>query len=69
MFVSVIRWSTEGKVSQCDPECLSCTLASSHSWNDTTTSHAKLALHKNVKVAFSKLWNGWNRMTHGNSST
>uniref|UniRef100_A0A251UZS5 Uncharacterized protein n=1 Tax=Helianthus annuus TaxID=4232 RepID=A0A251UZS5_HELAN len=31
--------------------------------------HARLALHRNIKIAFSKLWNGWNRRTHGNSST
>ncbi|KAJ0644674.1 hypothetical protein HanOQP8_Chr16g0614981 [Helianthus annuus] len=35
----------------------------------TLRNHAKLALHRNVKVALSKLWNGWNRRTHGNSVT
>ncbi|KAF5817301.1 hypothetical protein HanXRQr2_Chr02g0051451 [Helianthus annuus] len=35
----------------------------------TSRNHAKLALHRNVQVAFSKLWNGWNRRTHGNTST
>ncbi|KAJ0551077.1 hypothetical protein HanHA300_Chr07g0253051 [Helianthus annuus] len=52
-----------------DPVRHSCTLATSRFSNDTTTSHFKLALHRNIQVVFSKTWNGWNRRTHGNSST
>ncbi|KAM0035014.1 hypothetical protein Hdeb2414_s0015g00441531 [Helianthus debilis subsp. tardiflorus] len=40
-----------------------------HVLGTTLRNHTKLALHRNVKVEFSKLWNGWNRRTHGNSST
>uniref|UniRef100_A0A251T2H2 Uncharacterized protein n=1 Tax=Helianthus annuus TaxID=4232 RepID=A0A251T2H2_HELAN len=50
-------------------ECHRCTLTNSRFWNDTTESHFKLALHRNIQVAFLKLRNGWNRGTHGNSST
>ncbi|KAM0035546.1 hypothetical protein Hdeb2414_s0015g00447661 [Helianthus debilis subsp. tardiflorus] len=32
-------WSTQVNQSTRDPECHSCTLASSHSWNDITESH------------------------------
>uniref|UniRef100_A0A251SQW9 Uncharacterized protein n=1 Tax=Helianthus annuus TaxID=4232 RepID=A0A251SQW9_HELAN len=40
-----------------------------HVLGTTLRNHVKLALHRNFKVALSKLWNGWNRRTHGNSST
>ncbi|KAJ0930266.1 hypothetical protein HanPSC8_Chr04g0147371 [Helianthus annuus] len=40
-----------------------------HVLGTTSQKHTKLALHRNVKVAFLRLWNGWNRRTHGNSST
>ncbi|KAJ0646950.1 hypothetical protein HanLR1_Chr15g0556691 [Helianthus annuus] len=44
-----------------------CTLAS-HVLETTSRSRIKLALHKKIQVTFSKLWNGWNKRTHGNSS-
>ncbi|KAJ0453365.1 hypothetical protein HanIR_Chr15g0728591 [Helianthus annuus] len=44
-----------------------CTLAS-HVLETTSRSRIKLALHKKIQVKFSKLWNGWNKRTHGNSS-
>ncbi|KAJ0493570.1 hypothetical protein HanIR_Chr12g0587651 [Helianthus annuus] len=60
---SVQFWSTPGQLRT------RCTLTNSRFWNDTTESHFKLALHRNIQVAFLKLRNGWNRGTHGNSST
>ncbi|KAJ0943822.1 hypothetical protein HanPSC8_Chr03g0109151 [Helianthus annuus] len=37
-----------------DPECHRCTLANTR-LGTTLRNHARLALHRNVKVAFSKL--------------
>ncbi|KAM0040065.1 hypothetical protein Hdeb2414_s0012g00389391 [Helianthus debilis subsp. tardiflorus] len=43
--------STRRTGNKLEVECHRCTLANSRSRNDTSESHAKLALHRNIKVS------------------